>query len=244
MAGGAEYLVRVVVSIYIVSGGRQRSALGHCGWHEHIPNPTSRAPLRAAEDVPCPERRRVLLGAIAFAGMMAFGRSAAADKPSCPVSVQAQILARILPFERGFTKRVKDRVVVVLVEKPDDPDSTGAVGGMQRALQDAGTIAGKPIRMHTTKWAGPGALASSCRSQGAHAVYIAPGLAEHVSAIARELGNTPILSFAAVERDVAKGIVLGVELRSGKPNMSINLKQAKRQALDFPSAVLKLAKIY
>jgi hypothetical protein len=115
---------------------------------------------------------------------------------------------------------------------------------MRRALQDVGNIGGKPIRVHTATWKGAAALASSCRSQGAHALYVAPGLADQASAIAQALGNSPILSFAAVESYVAKGMVLGVELRSGKPNMSINLKQAKRQALDFPSAVLKLAKVY
>jgi hypothetical protein len=75
-------------------------------------------------------------------------------------------------------------------------------------------------------------------------VYISPGLAEDTAAVGKALLGSGVLSFAAVEPYVPKGIVVGVAVAAGKPRMSINLAQARAQKIDYPAAVLKLAKVY
>lgn len=167
-----------------------------------------------------------------------------AEPATAPFPVQAQILARILPYDRGFAARVKGDVVVLLLHKANDPESRNAVHQMGRALTDVGQVRKAKIRVHTLEYTSAAALAAACASHGVHVLYVAPGFRGQVSAMARALVGTGILSVAAVETYVQEGAVLGVDIVSGKPRMSIHLAQARAQKIDFPAAVLQLAKVY
>ncbi len=169
---------------------------------------------------------------------------AAAETPTAPVAVQAQITARILPFERSFQRLSEDHVVIVIAQKASDSDSVSAARQMERALIDIGSIGGKRLVVVMAKYSSASALADECKTRKATAVYLTPGLGGDIHDLAAKLSGSGVLSVAAVESYVAAGAVLGVEVVSGKPRMSINLGQAKLQRLDFPSAVLKLARIY
>ncbi len=169
---------------------------------------------------------------------------ARAEPPTAPFAVQAQILARILPYDRGFTSKAKREVRVVLVEKAGDAESGNAVQQMHKALADIGQIRDLPLRIESVTYTGAAALAAACRAQGAHVVYVSPGLSDETSEVGKALLGSGILSFAAVEPYVPKGIVVGVAVSAGKPRMSINLAQARAQNIDYPAAVLKLAKVY
>lgn len=170
--------------------------------------------------------------------------NASADTPSAPIAVQAQVITRILPFERGFAARAPSEVRVVIALRPGDADSESAALKMAKALDDIGTVANRPLRVSTVNFVSAQQLSAECRKRSAHVLFITPGLSAEVSQIATGLIGSGMLSVAAVETYVPGGIVLGVEVVAGKPHMSVNLKQAKSQKLDFPSAVLKLARIY
>lgn len=167
-----------------------------------------------------------------------------AEPATAPFPVQAQILARILPYDRGFAARVKGDVVVLLLQKANDSESSNAVQQMGRALNDIGEVRKAKIRVHTLEYTSAAALAAACASQGVHVLYVAPGFRGQVAAIARALVGSGILSVAAVEPYVQEGAVLGVDIVSGKPRMSIHLAQSRAQKIDFPAAVLNLAKVY
>jgi hypothetical protein len=169
---------------------------------------------------------------------------ASADAPTAPIAVQAQIITRILPFERGFAAKPPGEVQVVIALRSGDADSESAALKMSKALGDIGKIADKPLRVTTVPYTSAQQLAAECRKRSAHVLFITPGLASDAGPLATALIGSGMLSVAAVEPYVPAGIVLGVEVVAGKPRMSINLKQAKSQKLDFPSAVLKLARIY
>ena len=163
---------------------------------------------------------------------------------SAPSVVQAQIITRILPYDRAFEQKVKREVVIVLVQRPDDSESASTVQQMQNALKDVGEVRGRTLKVRVVSYSTPAALAASLRTEGAHVAYIAPGLLRDVPQIAQALAGSGILSFAAHEPCVREGIVLGVEIAEGKPRMSINLRQARTQKIEFPAAILKLAKVY
>lgn len=167
-----------------------------------------------------------------------------AEAPTAPIAVQAQIITRILPFERGFAAKAPAEVQVVIALRPGDADSEGAALKMSKALDDIGEVANKPLKVTTVPFVSTQQLAAECRKRAAHVLFITPGLSAEVGALATALVGSGMLSVTAVEPYVPAGIVLGVEVVAGKPRMSINLKQAKSQKLDFPSAVLKLARIY
>ncbi|MGC4064798.1 MAG: YfiR family protein [Polyangiaceae bacterium] len=167
-----------------------------------------------------------------------------AEESSAPATVQAQIMARLLPFDRNFASKVKADVVIVLLEKPGNSDSSSAVKQIAKALSDVGKIGGHPVTTMTIAYSGAAAAVATCKAKGAHAVYVAPGLGSDIGALAASLAGSGIVSFSAVESYVAGGASVGVSIVSGKPQMSINLAKARAQRIDFPATVLKLAKVY
>jgi YfiR/HmsC-like len=189
-------------------------------------------------------RRRQLLCGLVAGALSSVVIGAWAESPTAPIAVQAQVLARILPFERGFAAHAKDRVLIIIVERNSSPDSASAARQMSRALSEIGKVADKPIVVRNVAFGGVGSLARDCKESGALALYVTPDLGAEVPALATALAGSRVLSLAAVEGYVRQGAVLGVEVVDGKPRMSINLAQAKAQKLDFPSALLKLARIY
>jgi len=192
---------------------------------------------------PFGSRRALLVSGIGLV-IAVFSSTAAAESPSAPASVQAQIMTRILPFERGFAARSGNSVTVLIAERSKDADSASAATQIEKALEDIGSIGGKPLRVQTVTFASAANLAAESKKRGALVVYVTPGLAGEVSSIAAAFAESGVLTVGAVEAYVPRGLVLGVEIADGKPHMSINLGQARRQKLDFPSAVLKLARIY
>ncbi len=166
------------------------------------------------------------------------------DENTVPYQVQAQILSRIMPFDRNFTKRVRGAVVIVLLEKEGHAESGNAVRQMGRALADIKTIGGLPLRVVNVAYHGPREARASCDQHGAHAAYFSPGLANDMAELAGSFEGGGVLTFAAVEGYVKSGATVGVSLVAGKPQMSIHLIRARAQKIDFPSTVLKLAKVY
>jgi hypothetical protein len=74
-------------------------------------------------------------------------------------------------------------------------------------------------------------------------VYVTPGLADDVDAIAEGLTGVDVLTVSAVALHVAKGIVLGFELVSGKVKLDVNLAQARRQSVAFSAELLQFARV-
>lgn len=166
------------------------------------------------------------------------------DENTVPYQVQAQILSRILPFDRNFGKRVRGEVVIAMFERGGHAESGNAVRQMGRALADIKTIGGFPLRVVTVPYRGPREARTACDEHGAHAAYLSPGLGGEMPELARSFDGSGVLTFAAVESYVRSGATVGVSLAAGKPQMSIHLTRARAQKIDLPSTVLKLAKVY
>jgi hypothetical protein len=52
-----------------------------------------------------------------------------------------------------------------------------------------------------------------------------------------------IISVSPVPEDVARGIVLGFEVVSGKPKLLVNLPRARQQNVAFKPELLRLARV-
>jgi hypothetical protein len=204
-------------------------------------SPTFRGVARSQPRGRAGVRGLSLLFALAIAVVATSGR---AEAPTAPLPIQAQLVVRLLPFERGFGARAKDGVGVLVLEKQGNAESGNAARVLQNELSKIGRAGGKPMRVQTHVYAGTAELAALCRDSKVYVVFITPGFANEAKSIGDALAGVPVLTAAAVEAYVPLGIVLGVELLEGKSHMSINLARAKAQRLDFPSSVLKLAKVY
>src|SRR5687768_3922992 len=120
-----------------------------------------------------------------------------AEDMTAPANIQARILTLLLANERNFAKRVVRDVVIHLVEAPGNHDSEHAVQQMRANLADLGVVNSRAIQIEIVQFSDAEALVASSRANNVHALYISPGLSKNVPAIARALGGSGILTFAA-----------------------------------------------
>jgi len=182
--------------------------------------------------------------ALSLLSMLLTPRVSRGDEVAVPIALQAELVAKVASYDRNLPARAGDRVHVLIVVKAKDDASSAFAKHMESALGGLDKIGGLPHDEVTSPFGGAKALADACRSKRIAIVYLAPGLGEEVPGIRAALDGVNVLSVAADASDVARGIVLGFDLVSGKPKLVVNLTQAKRQHVAFKSEVLKIMKVY
>jgi hypothetical protein len=171
-------------------------------------------------------------------------RSGSAQVSSVPAEIQAELLAKLEGYDRGFAARAGDTARILLVIKPGSAKSQLSADEMRSALARIDRIGGLPHQETIAPYAGAQGLAERIRAEKIAVVYFAPGFDDEIAALRASLADDNVLSLGAVSDYVQKGIVLGFELESGKPKILINLEQARRQGVNFPSDVLRLMTVY
>lgn len=202
-------------------------------WAKEAPAATTMALFRAPSRLPS----RVFETALLVLSNLASG-SAAAQELAVPVRVQADLLVKVAAYDKNLARRAPDRVRVLIVEKPGDGDSVRVASQLRSALNEIPAIAGLPHEDAVVDFSGAATLAATSRARHASIVYLGPGLGPEVDAIRIALEGEDLLTVAAVPEYVPHGIVLGFALRSGKPNLLLNLTQARKQKVALrPEAV-------
>jgi hypothetical protein len=171
-------------------------------------------------------------------------RDARAEDVPVPESLQAELVAKIAGYDRGFAARAGDRAHVLILDRPDDADSARAAAHLEAALHALPEIGGLPHDEAVVAFTNAGALPQLVRSRHAAVVYITPGLEADVPAIRTSLDGVDVLSVSAVPGYVPRGVVLGFDLVSSKPKLLVNLGQARKQHVAFMAEVLKMARVY
>lgn len=168
-----------------------------------------------------------------------------AQTAAIPASLQAELLAKLETYDRSFATRAGKTARVLIVVKQGSARSELSANEMRSALKRIDRIGGLPHEEVVVNYAGAPALAERVRGERAAIVFLGADLDDdEVSSIAAALVDVSVLTVGAVAGYVAKGIVLGFELESGKPRIVINLEQARRQKVDFSSNVLRLMRVY
>ena len=169
---------------------------------------------------------------------------ARAEDVSVPERLQAELVAKMAAYDRGFAHRAGDRVHVVIIDKPDDAESARAATHLESAFHALPDVGGLPHDEAIVAWQGVAALPEVVRARHASIVYFTPGFAPDIADIRAALDGVDVLSVTAVPEYVSRGIVLGFDVVSGKPKLLVNLAQARRQRVAFMAEVLKLAKVF
>jgi hypothetical protein len=170
--------------------------------------------------------------------------SRGADDVAVPVTLQADLLAKVAEYDRNFADRARDQVHVLLVAKQGSSASARVASQMAASLGRLPQIAGLPHDETLVPYPGAAELAALCRSRNAAIVFFGPGFADDIEAIRKELVGVDILSATAVPEYVPEGIVLGFDAISGRPKLLVNLTQAKTQNVSLRAEALKLMKVY
>jgi YfiR/HmsC-like len=166
-----------------------------------------------------------------------------AEDLAVPAEVQAQLLGKLASYDRGFPERAAGKVIIAIVVKPSEVDSTRAASQINEALKALASIGGLPHEEVLVPWTNAHDLSELCAKKPLAIVYLMPGLLGDMSAIASELDGKSVLTVAGVLSYLDRGVVLGFELVSGRTKLVVNLTQAKKQNVQFRAEVLSLMRI-
>lgn len=167
--------------------------------------------------------------------------SARADEIAVPVSLQADLLEKVVVYDRNLPARAGEQVTTLVLVKAGNDASRRAAGQLKVALEAKSQLAGLPHKVMSLDFLEPSAVANACRERRVSILFLTPGFSDaEISALAQALDGLDLLSVSAVPQHVAKGIVLGFDLVSGKPKLLVSLSRAQRQKVALSANVLRL----
>ncbi len=186
---------------------------------------------------------RSSVGVLALAAIALTDARARAEDAAVPLAMQAQLLAKVAGYDRNLPARAQGTVRVLVVVKRDDAPSARAAAQVTSTLKELPTIAALPHVEETVTFTNATELASACRSKRAAIVYLTPSLAAESAAIGAALRGGDVLSFAGTAGEPARSVVVGFDLVSGRPQIVVNVTQARQQNVALKPELLKLAKV-
>lgn len=189
-----------------------------------------------------PARRAFLGASLALGTGLWVGRSRA-ESVEVPIRLQAQLLAKVVAYDRNFVERARGRATVLVLVRPGSAESERVGEQLRSELAVLPDLGGLPHVEETARWSSRQAVAELCQRRGAAVLYVSVGLSDEVRGIAEALDGVSVLSVAATPADVEKRVVLGFEAESGRPKLVVQLEQARRQKVAFKPEVLKLARV-
>jgi len=143
--------------------------------------------------------------------------SANASEPTVPFELQADLIAKIVKYDRNFLARSGELVEVLLVYRAKNPDSESAARRMQAALRMVSLLGGVKHEEQLTIFASADELVAHARETKATLVIVGPGFDDVIPDISRAFDGFDGLTLSTSENAAERGIVLGFELVSGKP---------------------------
>jgi len=167
-----------------------------------------------------------------------------AEEAVLPIALQVELLVKVASYDRNFQQRAGDRAHIFIFTKPGNGDSARVAAQVEAGLARAAEIGGLPHDEVITPYRSAAEVANLCRAQRAAIVFFGPGFREEVAAIREALDGVDVLSVSAIPEYVEAGIVLGFDVASGRPELLVNLPQAKRQKVALRADVLRLMKVF
>jgi hypothetical protein len=186
--------------------------------------------------------RRVLLLTFFLAAISA--AEAWAQSESAPADLQYTMLAKVLTFDRNFSRSGREFVVGVVYQE-GFPLSRNVRRDIERAFRESPikAIQSVPVRLVAIPLGDPASLADSLRAHGVTAVYVAPLRAVSFKEVLHAIRGAATQTLTGTPEYVGEGVSLGIGQRDGKPIILINLPAARVEGADFHSNLLRLAEV-
>lgn len=186
----------------------------------------------------------VRLVALLCALVLTISSPCSAQSMPVPAGAQAELLAKLVSFDRNFSARAGGKAVILIAAMGGDAESMSAALELKAAFSRLPTVGNLPHEEVILTYSNAAALAQAVRSKRAALVYLGPGFDKQIAAIRDALSSLDVLSVGGVPAYVPGGIVLGFDLVSGRPKLLIQVVQARKQNVAFPASVLSLMKVY
>lgn len=162
-----------------------------------------------------------------------------------PIEVQVPIFTKILSLERNLVKKVQNKQLLNIGVIYQSRFRNSLVSKEQfisllekQKLDFAGSI-----NIITIDFSDQESLKEWIKKNGIDVLVLTPIRAIDVNDISQITKKSNVISFSLVAEFVKSGISIGIETKSDKPQIVINLSAAKLEGCDFNSHLLKLVRV-
>lgn len=162
-----------------------------------------------------------------------------------PVATQYQIFAKALSFDRRL-RNDGDKVLTFAVLYQSDVKSSNIVHDeMLETINNSKikTIQGLPLKCISIDFTIERNLKEALRERDVDVLYITPMRAFDLHSLLTICKDNSILTLSGAVEYIRRGVALGIRTKRNRPEININLEEARAEGADFSSRLLKLSRI-
>ncbi len=192
-----------------------------------------------------PVSLRLLPLGLVCAALLCAGAAAPTGESGLPAELQAQLLVKILSFDRNLGVRPEGELVVgILVQRKFRP-SLDAASEMFDALSVLGRVEllGARVRPQYVEVDAAEELELALAAAQVDVLYVSPLRAMTVPQITRVSRPLGLHTITSVTRYVDEGLAVGLGMRDERPEIVISRSAAEGEGADFASSLLRIARV-
>jgi hypothetical protein len=167
-----------------------------------------------------------------------------AQQMDVPARLQIPLLYKILSFDRNFTARAGDQVVIAIIYQSGFRASVVA----REQIEDALGHTASPFGTRSLRWvaieAGSGStLEQALREHEADVIYVTPLRGVDLDVIADAARRSRLMTFTGIPPYVERGLSVGVGIEQERPMIIINLAAARAEGADYTAQLLRVSRV-
>lgn len=158
---------------------------------------------------------------------------------------RALVMLRVLAYDNHLGERAGDEVRIVIVFPAGDS------GAAERARWTSAfanarklKVEGRPVVVTTHKFETASSLDRALKERHAAALLVCDGLARAIAVdeLAALTRTHKVLSFSTREREIVKGLAVGIVPGAARDEIVVNLRAAAAEGAKFDAGLLQLAR--
>ena len=156
---------------------------------------------------------------------------------------EATFLLRALSLDRNLGQRSGSTISIAVVHAgPAGAEESDLIA---KAFEDAGQsgVLGRSLTVQVVIFESVEALIGRVDTEGINVIYIHSSIEPALSAILQVTRGKRIPSITASRTFVESGVSLGVYSFAGMPKVTINVRAAQTEGLDFPAQLLAISTV-
>lgn len=171
--------------------------------------------------------------------------AAFAQEMPVPVSMQVPLFTKILSFDRNTRTKVSKELVVLVLYQRNFRNSLNVKNAIEKQLdgKSLSEFSGASAKVLAFALDAESDLRQFLSRNRVNFIYVAPLRAYDIGSITSISRSKKILTGSGVTEYISNGISVGIDIRSEKPEIIINLAAAKLEGADLSSQLLKMARI-
>jgi hypothetical protein len=183
----------------------------------------------------------VVLGAL----LCGWASGASAQEMALTPDVQFPLFDRILTYDKNFTERVGDELVIGVLYQRRFRPSVAARDQVVRAVQELGldSLSGVPVRFVTLDL-DAGGLDRRVQAEDIDYLYVTPLRSPDFDQIVSVCATHQVTTLTGVREYVEDGLGIGLGVRGGRPEIVVNLPAARASGSELSSRLLQVATVY